>query len=81
MPDNESEMKTTKDPRAHKSAEKLENDCLLGRIVGTKARGRQQSTYMDSFLGFLGGGQTTARVFRLARERRNWRSRVDNITR
>ena len=29
-------------------AEELESDCLLGRIDGTRARGRQRVTYMDS---------------------------------
>ena len=62
-------------------AEELESDCLLGRIDGTRARGRQRTTYMDSILSFLDGGQTTASVLRLARERQDWRSMVDNITR
>ena len=62
-------------------AEKLESDCLLGRIEGTRARGRQRVTYMDSILSYLGGGQTTGNVIGLARERRDWRSMVDNVTR
>ena len=60
-------------------AKEMESDCLLGRIDGTRAGGRQRTNYMDNILGFLGGGQTTASVLRLARERRNWRSIVDNI--
>ena len=47
------------------NAEKSESDCLLGRIYRTRAGGRQQTTYMDSILGFLVGGQTTTRVLRL----------------
>ena len=62
-------------------AGELESDCLLGRIDGTRARGRQRIKYMDSILGFLDGGHTTTSVLRLARERRDWRSMVDNITR
>ena len=62
-------------------AEEPESDCLLGRIDETRARERQRTTYMDSILSFLGGGQTTASVLRLARERQDWRSMVDNITR
>ena len=62
-------------------AEELESDCLLGRIDGTRARGRQRITYMDSILRYLAQGQTTVDVLRLARERQDWRSMVDNITR
>ena len=62
-------------------AEELESDCLLRRIDGRRARGRQWTKYVDSNFGFLSGGQTSASVLRLTRERRNWRSMVDNITR
>ena len=62
-------------------AGELESDCLLGRIDGTRARGRQRIKYMDSILGFLDGGHTTTSVLQLARERRYWKSMVDNITR
>ena len=62
-------------------AEGLESDCLLGRIDGTRARGRQRVTYMDRILSYLGNGQTTANVLRLARVRQDWRSMVDNIAR
>ena len=62
-------------------AEELESDCLLGRIDGTRARGRQRMTYMDSILSFLSGDQTTTNVLRLARHREDWRSMVDNDTR
>ena len=62
-------------------SQELESVCPLGTIDGTRARGRQRMKYMDSILSFLGGGQTTASMLRLARERRNWRSMVDNITR
>ena len=32
-------------------AEELDNDCLSGRFDGTRARGRQQKTHMDSIPG------------------------------
>ena len=62
-------------------AEELESDCILGRLEGTRARGRQRVTYMDIILSYLDGGQTTGNVIRLARKRRDWRSMVDNVTR
>ena len=62
-------------------AEELKCDCLLEKVDGTRVRRRQLTKYMDSIVRFLCEGQTTASVLRLARERRNWRSIVDNTTR
>ena len=45
-------------------AVKLESDCLLGRIDGTRARGNRKMTYMDSTPGYffqrayVGGAKT-----------------------
>ena len=50
-------------------AQELESDCLLRRIDGTRARGRQRTKYMDSILSYVGGGQTTAGLLRMARHR------------
>ena len=50
-------------------AEELESVCLLERIERTRDRGGERTIYMDSILGFLGRGQTTASVLRLARKR------------
>ena len=62
-------------------AQELESDCLLGRIDGTRARGRQRNKYIDSILSYVGGGQTTAGLLRMARNKEDWRSMVDSVTR
>ena len=62
-------------------AQELDKDCYLGRINYTRARGRQRTKYMDSILSYVGGGQTTAGLLRMARDREDWKSMVDNVTR
>ena len=57
------------------------SDCLLGRIDGTRARARQRTKYMDSILRYVGEDTTTASLLRMARDREDWRSMVDNVTR
>ena len=61
-------------------AQELESGFLLGRTDSTRASGRLK-TYTDSILSYVGGGQTTAGLFRMARDREDWRSLVDNVKR
>ena len=61
-------------------AEELENDCLLGRVEGSRARGRQRITYMKSLLEYIAGGMTVADLVIMARDRERWRSMIANVT-
>ena len=49
------------------NAVELKSDVLLGRIYGTRARGRKRTTYMDWILGILVGGRMITSVLRRAR--------------
>ena len=33
-------------------AQELQSDCILGRVEGTRAKGRQKTKYMDSILSY-----------------------------
>ena len=58
----------------------LEKDCLLGRVAGRRARGRQRKKFMDSLLEDIGGRYSVAEMVRMADERENWRSMIANVT-
>lgn len=61
-------------------AEGLERECLLGKIEGTRARGRQRIKFMDAILMELGDGRRVVDLVRLADDRQRWRSMVSNVT-
>ena len=50
-------------------SEGLEKACLLGRVEGKRARGRQRIKFMDSLVQFLGDGWKTVDLIRLASNR------------
>lgn len=58
----------------------FEKHCLLGRIEGRRARGRQRLKFMDTILQHLGGGRGTVDLIRLADDRGRWRSMVADVT-
>ena len=57
----------------------LESDCLLGRIEGVRARGRQRMKFVDSLLDVVGEREAVSLV-RMAFDREQWRSMVANVT-
>ena len=61
-------------------SEGLEKCCLLGRVEGRRARGRQRIKYMDSIVQFLGDGRRTVDLIRLAGDRSRWRSMIADVT-
>lgn len=61
-------------------ADGLERTCLLGRVEGTRSRGRQRIKYMDALLAQLGDGWRVVDLIRLADERSRWRSMVADVT-
>ena len=62
-------------------SESIEKTCLLGRIQGRRARGRQRTKLMDTILQQLGNGWRTVDLVRLADDREGWRSMVADVTR
>ena len=81
MPGAEDKEKAATVPGAHSKGRGARERLSPRKNRGKRARGRQRVTYIDSILNYLGGGQTTGNVIGLARERRDWRSMVDNVTR
>lgn len=61
-------------------ADGLERNCLLGRVEGTRSRGRQRIKYMDALLEQLGDGRRVVDLVRLADDRTDWRSMVADVT-
>ena len=61
-------------------ADGLERNCLLGRVEGTRSRGRQRIKYMNALLAQLGDGWRVVVLVRLAEERTEWRSMVAEVT-
>ena len=61
-------------------AEGLERECLLGKIEGKRARGRQRIKFMDALLKEIAYGQRVVDLVRLADDRQRWRSMVSNVT-
>lgn len=59
----------------------LESDCLLGRVEGRRARGRQRIEFMDSLLQDMDGIHSVAEVVRMANDRERWRSMIADVTR
>ena len=57
---------------------RIEKDCLLGMIEGTRARGRQRRKYMDGIKEWT-GCCTIEEVKRLAEDRARWHSIVANV--
>ena len=61
-------------------ARELEYDCLVGRIEGTRARGRQRKKYMDCIREDLQGQISNNELIRMADDRERWRSMVADVT-
>ena len=61
-------------------ADGLERNCLLGKVEGTRSRGRQRIKYMDAVLAQLGEGWRVVDLVRLADSRSEWRSMVADVT-
>ena len=62
-------------------AKEIEHECLMGKIEGKRARGRQRKKFMDSLLERMGGESTVAEVARMAENRVRWRAMIANVTR
>ena len=58
----------------------MERDCLLGRIDGRRARGRQRKKYMETLLESIDRGWNTVDLIRMAEERKEWRSMIADVT-
>ena len=62
-------------------AKEIEYECLIGKIEGKRARGRQRKKFMDSLLERMGEESTVAEVARMAENRVRWRAMIANVTR
>lgn len=62
-------------------AERLERECFLWKIGGTRARGMQRMKFIDALLKQLGDEQRVSDLVRLAYERQRWHFMVSNVTR
>ena len=62
------------------SSQGLESDCLLARIYGRMAKGRQRKKYMDCLSESLGGRYKAAELAHLAKDRLKWRFVIANFT-
>ena len=58
----------------------LEKDCLLGRVQGRRARGRQRLKFMDVLKEQMDHRWKTADLIRMAHDRGRWRSLVADVT-
>ena len=58
----------------------IEKDCLLGRVEGRRARGRQRLKFMDTLEEQMDHRWKTADLIRMAQERGRWRSLVADVT-
>ena len=61
-------------------AQGLESDCLLARINGRRAKGRQWKKYMDCLLESFSGQYKVAELVHLSKDRQKWRFMIANIT-
>ena len=61
-------------------ADGLERNCLLGRVEGTRSRGRQVIKYMNALLAQLGDGWRVVDLVRLVEKRTEWRPMVADVT-
>ena len=61
-------------------AQGFESDCVLARINGRRARGRQRKKYMDCLTESLGGRYKAAELVQLAKDRLKWRFMIVNVT-
>ena len=59
-------------------AQGLESGCLLAKINGSRAKGRQKKKYMDCLTESLGGRYKAAEVAHLAEDRLKWRFMIAN---
>ena len=61
-------------------ARELEYDCLVGRIEGTRARGRQRKKYLDCIRDDLRGQYVSSgNLIRMADDRERWRSMAADV--
>ena len=61
-------------------AQGLESDCLLARIDGRRAKGRQRKKYMDCLSESLGGRYKAAESAHLAKDKLKWGFVIANVT-
>ena len=61
-------------------AQGLESDCLLARINGKRAKGRQRKKFMDCLLESFSGPHIVAELVHLAQDRQKWRFMIANVT-
>ena len=61
-------------------AQGLESDCLLARINGRRAKGRQWKKFMDCSIESFRGRYKVVELVHLAKDRQKWRFMIANVT-